>query len=526
MVVTQEQIDKWKLLNKAYLQNSASKEEVTKAWQLMLWWSDKSNNIIPWENKLNKDVTNPIVSDIKTENQIKWQEFASKIKSPIDTWWMPDVDTNNINNQDYFFNTMLEWQPLQKWWIAVEKANERFKDFNILSNMSLNQIWDSILWWQIKTSSQSMIDLRTKNPELYSQVSEYIKTKENLNDINNVWGSIYNSLTSTKDDWDPYSKYKIPTEKSDPVNLLEDYNKELSDKIVNQFWENSAEMFTITQEILQNPQIQWTKNKIEELQWNVNKIQENIYTIWDTTRQLLWSEAPEDLLSAYIWQQTKYLQNNLRTANNELMVEQWKLDNYMSEMDMVLDAFYQWMEMDASLAKAESKAQGRSWSGWGGGWWGWGWSSIYQAMIDGTFTWQYTEAWLKPYWLKWYSNVWIATMLGREAWEMWSMQDVNKIIATMTKWLDTTAGNKALSKELKNIVIKNYKETKFKKDPVWLLRELATVIDGKQLEQAVVWLMKWLDKSTAESYIDQSWIWQRYWFLWLKNLKNRVLKNI
>ncbi len=98
------------------------------------------------------------------------------------------------------------------------------------------------------------------------------------------------------------------------------------------------------------PLIQANKDEIENIEWEINKIQENIYTIWDTARERLWSEAPEDLVSAYISQQTKQLQNQLRTAQNSLLVAQWKLDNQLSDVETLIDAINNWIKLQASWA--------------------------------------------------------------------------------------------------------------------------------------------------------------------------------
>jgi hypothetical protein len=47
------------------------------------------------------------------------------------------------------------------------------------------------------------------------------------------------------------------------------------------------------------------------------------------------------LVSAYISQQTKELQTQLRTLNNSLLVAQGKLDNQLSEVDVLIDALNQ-----------------------------------------------------------------------------------------------------------------------------------------------------------------------------------------
>jgi hypothetical protein len=44
------------------------------------------------------------------------------------------------------------------------------------------------------------------------------------------------------------------------------------------------------------------------------------------------------LVSAYISQQTKQLQNQLRTAQNSLLVAQGKLNNQLTEVETMVDA--------------------------------------------------------------------------------------------------------------------------------------------------------------------------------------------
>jgi len=406
-MVTFGERGKMRNLNNDYNAWKQTEDSVLKQWQKIIDWSDISNDINPkietpanpngtawaltnvrnaiapaWTPKV-EDV-NPNINDETNPNNVPETEINSW--DPTD----PDqvqIDYDDVNNTDFLFKQMLNWEVIQGQWVATEKARKRRNNFNSISSLSPKQIWDSIIAGTLEQFDPSIIDIKNVNPELFAWISAYIEAKQWLDDINAVWESIYDSLNTTKKDGDPYANYKIKTDKITPPTTLEKYNKKLFDKITAQFWENSAEMFTMTQQIMQNPEIQLQKDVVWELDKQRMQMQENIYNLPADAKAILWSSAPDSLTSAYISQQTRNLQTQLRTIDNELLVEQWKLSSQMEEVDTILDAFYKGMKMDADLAEAELKAKkGSGWSGW---WsrWGWADSSWYNNLFEAMASW-------------------------------------------------------------------------------------------------------------------------------------------
>ena len=255
------------------------------------------------------------------------------------TWGM---DYNNTNNTDYFLSQLINWQTLGWTWAAATAAYNRYKDYQSLSGMTPEQIASAISSDSINAVGQSMIDLKNYSPALYAQVQSILQNKTEVDDINSVWSSIYDGLTKTETNSN-YTKYNFTDEYKQNASVIKQYNESLYKKI-EWLGGDTAAYVSIVASMLQNPLIQANKDEIENIEWEINKVQDNIWTIWDTAREKLWSEAPEDLVSAYISQQTKNLQTQLRTLNNSLLVAQWKLDNQLSEVDALVDAINQWLK--------------------------------------------------------------------------------------------------------------------------------------------------------------------------------------
>ena len=280
------------------------------------------------------------------ENKIWWTpQWASQNSNTLQQW--QPTDWNNVNNTDYFFNQLLNLNPLQWEWAAITAAQNRYNNLKYLSSMTPDQLSSAIVSWNLNPVWQDMQDLKNYSPALYAQVQAQIQKNTQLDDINTLWNGIYNWLTKTETNWN-YTNYDMsPTEYAKNASVIKQYNESLYKKIEWLWWDTAAYV-AIVASMLQNPVIQSSKNEVENLEWEIRKIQENIYTIWDTSRSVLWSEAPEDLVSAYISHQTKQLQNQLRTAQNSLLVAQWKLNNQLTEVETMIDAINNWLKMQAS----------------------------------------------------------------------------------------------------------------------------------------------------------------------------------
>lgn len=277
-------------------------------------------------------------SDKERETMKNWYDYTMwQGQMWQGQWW--GMDYNDANNTDYFLSQLVNWQTLGWTWAAATAAYNRYKDYQSLSGMTPEQIASAVSNNSINPVGQSMIDLKNYSPALYAQVQGILNNKTSVDDINSVWSGIYNGLTKSETNSN-YTKYNFTDEYAKNASVIKQYNESLYKKIEWLWWDTAAYV-SIVASMLQNPLIQANKDEIENIEWEINKIQNSIWTISDTARERLWSEAPEDLVSAYISQQSKELQNQLRTAQNSLLVAQWKLDNQLTEVDTLIDAINQ-----------------------------------------------------------------------------------------------------------------------------------------------------------------------------------------
>ena len=292
-----------------------------------------------------------------------------------------NIDYNDANNTDYFFNQLMWWWQISWEWAALDAARNRYKNYQYLSGMTPDQIASAIASNSINPVWQEMQDLKNYSPALYAQVQSAMQWQTQVNDINALWEWIYNWLTNTETNKN-YTNYNFTTEYAKNASVIKQYNESLYKKIEWLGWDTAAYV-AIVASMLQNPLIQANKDEVENLEWEIRKIQENIYTVWDTARSRLWSEAPEDLVSAYISQQTKQLQNQLRTAQNSLLVAQGKLNNQLTEVETMVDAINNWIKL----------------------YWEWTWWSNYQYISASKYqdagyfdksTWQFYKLWEQP----------------------------------------------------------------------------------------------------------------------------------
>ena len=314
-------------------------------------------------------------SDTERETMKGWYED----KMGQSNW----MDYNNTNNTDYFLSQLINGQTLGWTWAAATAAYNRYKDYQSLSWMTPEQIASAVSSNSINPVWQSMIDLKNYSPALYAQVQSILNNKTSVDDINSVWTGIYNGLTKSETNSN-YTKYNFTDEYKKNASVIKQYNESLYKKIEWLWWDTAAYV-SIVATMLQNPLIQANKDEIENIEWEINKIQNNIWTISDSARAKLWSEAPEDLVSAYISQQTKELQNQLRTAQNSLLVAQWKLDNQLTEVDTLIDAINQWL-----------KTYWDTWTSWWSSYQYISWSKYQEPWYFDKSTGQFYKLWETP----------------------------------------------------------------------------------------------------------------------------------
>ena len=372
----QPQSNQWNLGNWWYWDTSADRQEQIVG-NLNQAYAQDPSKFSDWNTFANTFNYNyEWRSDKERETMRNWYQYQ------MEQQWK--MDYNNVNNTDYFLSQLMNWQQLSGQWAATTAAYNRYKDYQSLSGMTPEQIASAVSNNSINPVGQSMIDLKNYSPALYAQVQWILQNQTSVEDINSVWSGIYNWLTKSETNSN-YTKYNFTDEYAKNASVIKQYNESLYKKI-EWLGGDTAAYVSIVASMLQNPLIQANKDEIENIEWEINKVEDNIWTISDTARKVLWSEAPEDLVSAYISQQTKELQTQLRTLNNSLLVAQWKLDNQLSEVDILLDAINQWIDIY-------------------GGTWTWSTTNNYQFVSGSKYqeagyfdkaTWQFYKLWETP----------------------------------------------------------------------------------------------------------------------------------
>lgn len=343
------------------------------------WRSDK-------ERETMRNRYNNMQENQAKQNQQQWQQGQQGQQWQQWLEWQQQMyNPNDVSNTDYYFNQMMSWTPVQWNWLAVQNATTRYDNWKYLSWLNPDVIASAIQSWALNAVWLEMQDLKQYSPELYSQVQWILQWNQTLWDINSIWNWIYNWLTKTETNWN-YTNYDMTWDFVKDASVIQQYNQSLYNKILWLWWDTAAYV-DIVATMLQNPKIQWAKDEVEELEWEVNKIKEQMYTIWDTVRERLWSEAPEDLVSAYISNQTKQLQNQLRTAQNSLQVAQWKLNNQLWEVDTMIDALNYWVKLQWSTSWWWSTTNNYQYISW---------SKYQEAWYFDKTTWQFYKLWETP----------------------------------------------------------------------------------------------------------------------------------
>lgn len=349
------------------------------------------------------------------------------------------IDYSNIKNSDAVLSQLVQWQPVDWIGIAVDNARERYNDYKSLSWMSYKEIWDTILSGDMAKNWTSMSDLRTYNPQLWETVRLYVTQQEELNNLNKLWNSLYQNYTNVEDNKN-YLKQTIQQEDENTKSIITTYSDDIID-FIKSYQTNATQLMNLASSMLNNPTIQQYKNNILALEWKIAQIQTDIEYVWDEARQMLWSSAPESLVSAYISQQTKALQRQLMTYNNSLLVEQGKLDSAVDDVKTKLDYYMKWMDLWTDALKAlmwgstgsSSSSKSTSWNTSTEDLTKWttteNVSKIKDAIVDWSFWWKFTVDALKEYWLK---NTDETTILKNVA-KTLTQDDLDKILANSSK---------------------------------------------------------------------------------------------
>lgn len=435
-----------------------------------------------------------------------WDGISNNNRNPdsyqaLNQLWVEQgqIDYYNPQNEDAILKGIFAGTPLSVKSPVIDKARERYAKYNVLSSLTPDQLWDNILSWKISIWSNEINDMKTFNPDLFLKTQEYVQNKKNLWQINDMWMWIYNAMmkgtnTSNK------VKYDVSDSTAPVSDLMVWYNQKIQDMVDSQFWPNAQKRYWLTQELLNNPQIQAQKNTITTLEWQKNKLNEAIFNLDSEVRKVLWSEAPESLVSAYIGEQTKAITKSLRTVDNNLTVEQANLDNYLNEVNTTLGYLKTWWDQDIKKK-----------TGWSGTAQLWSWiESLYNdwkswAILDKEITNQ--TIWNK-YWLKWMTrqevlsalsdlmsseeDLWVTSDLLQRAW--W---DYATVLGEFT--YDKLASNRAQD------AINYVKSTKN-----------STTDRAKSFSK----IFKNTDIWTVEAELKKAWI------SWLFSWKRRIIKEV
>lgn len=306
-------------------------------------WTNQSQAVQQANTTVQQPTTQP--QDLKF-TELNWWQVAQQWVNAM----MGAMDYSNIKNSDAVLSQLIQWQPVDWTGIAVDNARDRYDNYKSLSWMSYKEIWDTILSWDMAKNWTSMSDLRTYNPQLWQQVRIYVNQQDELNNLNNLWTSLYQNYTDVENNKN-YLKQTIQQEDENTKSIITTYSDDIID-FIKSYQTNATQLMNLSSSMLSNPTIQQYKNNILELEWKIAQIQTDIEYVWDEARQMLGSSAPESLVSAYISQQTKHLQRQLMTYNNSLLVEQGKLDSAVDDVKTKLDYYMKWMDLWTDALKA------------------------------------------------------------------------------------------------------------------------------------------------------------------------------
>jgi len=464
------------------------------------WWS--SAGIVPTVTPTSlpggtSTPNTPTAGTTPTVPLTQEQRYQQQNQVWIQAGW---IDYYNPDNEENILKGIFAGTPLTLKSPVIDKARERYNKYNVLSSVTAEQLGDSILSGKIWVWSTELTDLKNYNPELFGKATQYLTNKKNMNEINDMWMSLYNALmkltpTSTK------IKYDVSTT-APTSDLMAWYNEKIQEMVTSKFWPNAEKWYWLTQELLNNPQVQSQKQKITTLEWQKNKLNEDIFNLSNDVRKVLGAEAPESLISAYIWEQTKAISKSLRTVDNNLSVEQANLENYLNEVNTTLSYIKDGRDQDIKKKTGS----------WGSSSWGTG-QSLFDdwmagAVADGEL---FNAGTLKKYGLSWKTR-WEVMQLLSEA-GAWS--DVGAIM-TKIDWLSWGYGDDFATMLEKAVANKQWwKYIKYNKE------------NYDNREPAVASVMKWSDKTKVKTDLSEAGVksnWrQKLWKSWSAN---KVLKNI
>ena len=312
-----------------------------------------------------------------------WQPAQNSNPAPI--------DYNNPSNETAIFSSLMRWEPVQQNTPVVQQAQKRMAMYKTMNGATPEQLWDAIYKWTVKQWTQTLSDIQQYNPDLYANAMKIVTNKQNLDHINWVWATSYSSVMTNTNLWNKVTHDMSTT--TTPTDVLTPYNDQIKTMLENQFGPDASKWYELSQSMMNSPQIQWQAKAVADAQSKVNKINDDLSKIDSDIRWKLWSEAPESLISAYVWEQTKVLSWQLKTAQNNLTLAQSSLNSSMDEVDKTLGYIKTWWAEDV-----KKKTGSGSWTS--DGTWA---ESLFNARLswDVADSELFNATTLKKYWLKW-----------------------------------------------------------------------------------------------------------------------------
>ena len=267
----------------------------------------------------------------------------------------------------------------------------------------------------------------------------------------------------------------------------------------SKFGPEANKRYGLTQELLNTPQIQAQKSSITELEWKKNKLNEDIFKLDTDVRNVLGSEAPESLISAYIWERTKDISGRIRTIDNELSVQQGKLQNYLTEVNSTLDY------IKTGYAEDMKKKWSGTWASWGES--GTGIEALYNDRTNGSVAWGelFNDATLKRYGLKGKSRGQIIQAISEIGWGTsdigWLLTKVGELTPQYWDELASTLPSKIVNKQ-------GAKYVKYLKE------------NSDNWKSDVATALKWTSKEQATKILDDAGI------KWFFSGRRKILNSL
>lgn len=254
---------------------------------------------------------------------------------------------------------------------TLQLAQNRKTKLDLFSTKPASVIVDMVYSGTVLPWDKLFSDIRTYNPELFAQVTEEVKKRKDLKNINEMGNNVYNKIT----------KGKLPTglvtQQGEPVtDPMTQINDDMVNTVKSTFGANADAMMPVAQQMLGgDPLMQAQQSRYANAVERRKQLERNLANTESDVRWMLGSEVPESFASAYIARQTKDLTRQLQVYKDIEETEMAQINAQKEDMKMRLASIQFVPASKYNKAGYFDKMTGTftpltgMWGWWG--WWGW-----------------------------------------------------------------------------------------------------------------------------------------------------------